>query len=115
MVNIKILIAFLVIVCLFSCNNQTAKNETSLSDTIKIEPSINNTTVYISRDSVLKIAEANAKVAYRDLSIYEIKAELKDDKWYVDYELNDPQMLGGGPHYIISAKTGLIDSCRYEQ
>ena len=69
----------------------------------------------IDKDSILKIAEKNAKTAYRDLTGYDVKAELKDGKWYVDYELSNQDMVGGGPHYVISAKTGEILSCRYEQ
>ena len=71
--------------------------------------------ILIDRDTVLKIAEKNARTAYRDLSIYHVKAELRELKWYVDYELSNPQMNGGGPHYIISATTGEILSSRYEQ
>ncbi|MBI4647447.1 MAG: hypothetical protein HY738_12880 [Bacteroidia bacterium] len=69
----------------------------------------------IDRETALKIAEKDAQSAYRDLSIYDIKIELKDEKWYVDYELSNKQMVGGGPHYIISARTGEILSYRYEQ
>jgi hypothetical protein len=33
----------------------------------------------------------------------------------VDYELVNPDVNGGGPHYIIDPVTGAINSKRYEQ
>ena len=105
----------LLFVVMMSCNNRLIENESDNIDSTEIKTSQRDSLVLIDRDSVMKIAEANAKTAYRDLSIYSVKAELKGENWYVDYNLNDPQMSGGGPHYIISALTGKIDSCRYEQ
>jgi hypothetical protein len=69
----------------------------------------------IDREKALKIAKEDAQRIYRDLSIYKVEAALKEGKWYVDYELTNPQMVGGGPHYVISAETGEIISFRYEQ
>lgn len=105
----------LLTVILTSCNNVPDENGNNKVDSTKAITIQKDSQKLIDRDSVMKIAEANAKTAYRDLSIYTVKAELKDEKWYVDYEIIDPQMVGGGPHYIISAVTGKIDSCRYEQ
>jgi hypothetical protein len=114
MKNILPVITFITVTICASCNSgETQKNYDN--ECKKSELNNGDHTNIISRDSILKIAEANAKTAYRDLSIYTVKAELKDEKWYVDYEITDPQMTGGGPHYIISARTGIIDSCRYEQ
>lgn len=70
---------------------------------------------YISREDALKIANEDAKRSYRDLSIYTVESVLKEGKWYVDYNLSNTQMVGGGPHYVISAETGEIISFRYEQ
>ena len=69
----------------------------------------------IDKDKALRIAQKNAALIYRDLSVYEVKAKLEGDKWYVDYEFKDKNIDGGGPHYVISAKTGEIISFRYEQ
>uniref|UniRef100_UPI0040578729 hypothetical protein n=1 Tax=Candidatus Electrothrix sp. TaxID=2170559 RepID=UPI0040578729 len=69
----------------------------------------------IDKEEALRVAHKDAKMIYKDFSIYDIKAELKDGKWYVDYEINVKNMLGGGPHYVISAETGKILSYRYEQ
>jgi hypothetical protein len=69
----------------------------------------------VSEQQALEIAQKDAKSAYRDLSIYKVTAHLEGDRWVVDYELKDEGMLGGGPHYIISAETGEILSRRYEQ
>jgi len=69
----------------------------------------------IGREEALRIANEDAARMYRDLSIYHIQAELRNDKWYVDYEISNPQMVGGGPHYVISARTGEVLSFRYEQ
>ena len=52
---------------------------------------------------------------YGDLSAYRIHLAPEHDGWHVDYELNDPRLEGGGPHYVIDAHTGAIVSKRYEQ
>lgn len=69
----------------------------------------------IAGDQALTIAQADAVKAYRDLSIYRIELVLEADGWHVDYELRDPHLKGGGPHYIIDATTGAIAAKRYEQ
>ena len=66
-------------------------------------------------DRILSIAQADAISAYADLSPYRIRLALEDDGWHVDYELKDPRLKGGGPHYVIHAVTGTIVSKRYEQ
>lgn len=63
----------------------------------------------------LAIAQADALAAYSDLSPYRIRLALEDDGWHIDYELKDPKLKGGGPHYVIHAFTGAIVSKRYEQ
>jgi hypothetical protein len=69
----------------------------------------------ISAARALAEAEADAQRAYRDLSIYRVQLHLADDGWHVDYELADPRLQGGGPHYVIDATNGRIVSKRYEQ
>ena len=106
---------FFAIIILTSCNNNPLKNDNETNDSSEIEITKKNSFTLIDRDSVLRIADENARTAYRDLSVYTVKATLKDEKWYVDYELSNPDINGGGPHYIISAKTGEILSYRFEQ
>ncbi|MCI0463574.1 MAG: hypothetical protein L0Z62_42095 [Gemmataceae bacterium] len=74
-----------------------------------------NRPITLGGDKALAIAQADAVKAYRDLSGYRIQMELEGDGWHVDYELQDPRLKGGGPHYIIDAVTGAIVSKRYEQ
>ena len=69
----------------------------------------------LAGDQVLAIAQADAARVYRDLSSYRIQLVLEDDGWHVDYELKNPGLKGGGPHYIIDAHTGAVISKRYEQ
>jgi hypothetical protein len=69
----------------------------------------------ISCDRALKIAQADAQRVYRDLFLYRISISLEDDGWQVDYELKDPNLNGGGPHYLIDAHSGEIISKRYDQ
>ena len=69
----------------------------------------------ISCDQALRIARTDAESAYRDLSIYRIAISLEENGWLVDYELKDPKLQGGGPHYLIDARTGAVLSKRYEQ
>ena len=61
------------------------------------------------------MAQADATKAYRDLSVYRIQLALEADGWHVDYDLKDPRLKGGGPHYVIDAVRGVIVSKRYEQ
>jgi hypothetical protein len=71
--------------------------------------------INIAGDKALSIAQADAARAYRDLSEFRIQLVLEDDGWHVDYELKDPRLKGGGPHYVIDPSTGVIVSKRYEQ
>jgi uncharacterized membrane protein YkoI len=72
-------------------------------------------TAAVTSDQALRIARLDAEKAYRDLSGYYIHVELDDDGWHVDYELKNSQSHGGGPHYVIDARTGTILAKRYEQ
>jgi hypothetical protein len=69
----------------------------------------------LAGDLILTIAQADAARVYQDLSPYRIQLALEDDGWHVDYDLKDPGLKGGGPHYVIDARTGAIVSKRYEQ
>lgn len=69
----------------------------------------------LAGDQALAIAQADAAKAYRDLSMYRIQLVLENDGWHVDYELKDPRLKGGGPHYIIDAVSGVVLMKRYEQ
>jgi hypothetical protein len=75
----------------------------------------NTTATFLAGDQVLAIAQADALRAYRDLAHYRIQLVLESDGWHVDYELKDPSLKGGGPHYVIDATNGTIISRRYEQ
>jgi len=66
-------------------------------------------------DRILAIAQADASRVYRDLAAYRIQLVLEEDGWHVDYDLKDPRLKGGGPHYVLDAQTGAIVSKRYEQ
>ena len=70
---------------------------------------------FIEKETALKIAKEDAQAVYRNLSIYDVKAVFLESNWQVDYNLTNPQMLGGGPHYIICGTTGNILKRRYEQ
>ena len=58
----------------------------------------------ISCDQALRIARTDAESAYRDLSMYRIAISLEENGWLVDYELKDPELQGGGPHYVRGRK-----------
>jgi hypothetical protein len=79
------------------------------------EGKVANRGAMIDEATAREIAEKDALRAYRDLSIYRIKTELREGNWYVDYELEGEAVAGGGPHYVISATTGEIINRRYEQ
>lgn len=69
----------------------------------------------ITKEKAIEIANHNASLYYRDLSIYEMKVQLVDSNWKVDYELKDNKLDGGGPHYIISGKSGKIIESHFYQ
>jgi hypothetical protein len=69
----------------------------------------------IPGDQALTIAQADALEAYGDLAPYRIHLLLEEDGWHVDYELKDPRLKGGGPHYLIDPYTGAIRSKKYHQ
>jgi hypothetical protein len=69
----------------------------------------------LSCDEVLKIARQDAEPAYGDLAHYRITLRCQADGWHVDYDLTEPYMAGGGPHYLIDATTGVILWKRYDQ
>lgn len=68
----------------------------------------------LPRAEILRIAQEDALKAYRDLSIMEVKAELRDDGWHVEYEPRG-EVNGGGPHYLIHPETGQILKKTYYQ
>ena len=74
-----------------------------------------NTLASLPGDQALTIAQTDAAKAYGDLSMYRIQLALEPDGWHVDYELKNPELKGGGPHYVIDAGSGSIISKRYEQ
>jgi hypothetical protein len=69
----------------------------------------------ITSDEALRIARTDAERAYGDLSDYSITVSLQTDGWHIDYDLADPEIKGGGPHYVIDAGDGSIAVRRYEQ
>ena len=69
----------------------------------------------VTKEKALEIARRDAMQHYRDLGKYEITIKSDEGTWLVDYSLRDPSLVGGGPHYVISAHTGEIISRRYEQ
>jgi hypothetical protein len=69
----------------------------------------------LTSDQALAIAQADAVRAYGDLSRYSIRLAHEADGWHIDYELKDPKLKGGGPHYVIDAVTGTITARRYDQ
>ena len=83
-----------------------------MTNTTALSPS---SSAFLSGDQALAIAQADAVVAYKDLSPYRIHLVLNDDSWQIDYELKDPRLKGGGPHYTIDAHQGTIIAKRYEQ
>jgi hypothetical protein len=66
-------------------------------------------------DQVLSVTQADAERVYGDLSQFRVMVALASDGWHVDYELADPRLNGGGPHYVIDTVSGKIVSRRYEQ
>src|SRR5437763_17182857 len=66
-------------------------------------------------DQALQIARLDAEKVYRDLFRFRIEIVLEAGGWHINYILKNPQMNGGGPHYIIDATSGAIVSKMYYQ
>ena len=69
----------------------------------------------ISCDRALQIARVDAESVYRDLAHYRITIAFEPAGWQIDYEPRDPELQGGGPHYVIDPETGAVVSKRYDQ
>ncbi len=69
----------------------------------------------LNSDQILQIARLDAERAYRNLDGYRISLRREEETWFVDYDLKDEELNGGGPHYEINARTGAIINKRYEQ
>lgn len=70
----------------------------------------------IQPEDILRVANTDATKAYRsNLNDCRIKMCLLDDGWHVDYEIMNPKVHGGAPHYIICPETGEITWKSYEQ
>jgi hypothetical protein len=97
-------ILFISMTTLISCGNNAAHKNPALKKEFMI-----------TKEEAIKIANKNAAMYYRDLSIYEITVQPADSNWKVDYELKDSKLDGGGPHYIISGKSGEIIESHFHQ
>jgi len=69
----------------------------------------------LSCDKALEIARLDAEKMYRDLGRFRIEIVLEPDGWHIEYWLKNPQVQGGGPHYVIDGTTGAILSKKYYQ
>lgn len=69
----------------------------------------------LASDEALRIARSDAERVYRELHLFRIEITLEADGWHIDYELKNPNLNGGGPHYVIDATTGAIVSKKYYQ
>jgi hypothetical protein len=72
-------------------------------------------TASLPPEGILRIARQDAEATYGDLTGYRITLELAADGWHVDYDLTEPLVAGGGPHYVIDGANGAIVSRRYDQ
>jgi hypothetical protein len=69
----------------------------------------------LTSDEVLRIANEDAMNAYQDVSDFQISMRLRADGWHVEYAPSDPDVHGGGPHYVIDPVEGTIKSKKYYQ
>ena len=71
----------------------------------------------ITRQQAIATAEADALPVYGAdwLNKLQLRVDLHDDGWHVEYHQWRPRHTGGGPHYVIDATTGAIVSKKYYQ
>lgn len=99
--------ADLVLATMWSCREESPSMTPGTIEAVMV-PSITS-------DQALRIARLDAEQVYRDLSPYRASVSLEQDGWHVDYELKDPHLQGGGPHYVIDPGDGAILIKQYEQ
>lgn len=63
----------------------------------------------------MAVAHSDAIRVYTSVHRFRIEVVLDDDGWHVDYYLRNPNLCGGGPHYVIDPATGAILKKRYDQ
>jgi hypothetical protein len=68
----------------------------------------------LSEEDALRVAQKDALEVYKKLDHYEVRSELKDDGWHIDYLL-PKAMDGGGASYVIDARSGAILTKKYQQ
>jgi hypothetical protein len=68
-----------------------------------------------TEDEVKAIALQDARRAYRNLELYDIKAVRRQDVWEVSFTFKDENLDGGGPYYEIDPETGAIINRIYYQ
>ena len=71
----------------------------------------------VTAADALAVAQADALVAYHDLSRFRIEINRRPAGWEITYHFVPAARFetGGGPHYMISADTGEILSKLYYQ
>jgi len=72
------------------------------------------TSTKLESHEVLRIANEDAKPKYVDLDDLSVTLRLCVDGWHVEYS-PQPDLHGGGPHYVIDAADGSIISKKYYQ
>jgi hypothetical protein len=60
----------------------------------------------VTKEEALEVAQQDAARAYGDLSLYRVDVRLESDGWNIEYWFKDPNVNGGGPHYLIDEQTG---------
>lgn len=69
----------------------------------------------IPPDKALEIARLDAEAVYRDLDRFRIEIVRESDGWHIEYYLKNPNLNGGGPHYLIDPVSGVILAKKYYQ
>ena len=60
----------------------------------------------LSAEQALLIRPGGRRAAYGALAAFRITIARQPDGWHIDYELTDAMRDGGGPHYVIDARSG---------
>lgn len=69
----------------------------------------------LTSDEILRIANEDAIRMYGDISQSRILICRQADGWRVEFEIDNPDVQGGGPLYLIDGKDGTILSKKYCQ
>jgi hypothetical protein len=96
-----------------ACTRQTTSSTGPTHDAAAAAPAAPGGSMMSEADA-RRIAAEDAVTRYPKLDVYDVSARLENGAWHIDYTPR-AGADGGGPVYVIDAKSGQIVSKKYYQ